>query len=64
MLGADQFIEFMFERDRNPSVFPQFKSTSFHVSFLSWVEKNFIAQLVKHCSAHAEFMGSNPAVKP
>ena len=64
MLGADQLIEFIFARDRNPikalnlffwaaicnclsckyncddhtslsSVIPQFKSTSFHVSFLS-----------------------------
>ena len=45
--------------------------TSFHVSFLSGVKMNsinwsapniwvFIAQLVQHCSANAEAMGSNP----
>ena len=53
------------------SVFPQFKPTSFHVLFLSRVKMNsinwsapniwvFIVQLVKHCSANAEVMGSNP----
>ena len=53
------------------SVFPQFKLTSFHVPFPSRVKMNsvnwsapnvwvFIAQLVEHCSANAEVMGSNP----
>ena len=52
------------------SVFPQFKLTSFHVPFPSRVKMNsvnwsapnvwvFIAQLVEHCSANAEVMGSN-----
>ena len=52
-------------------VFPQFISSSFYVSFLSRVMMNsinwpapniwvFIAQLVEHCSANAETMGSNP----
>ena len=52
-------------------VFPQFISSSFYVSFLSRVKINsinwpapniwvFIAQLVGHCSANTEAMGSNP----
>ena len=52
-------------------VFPQFISSSFYVSFLLRVEMNsknwpapniwvFIAQLVEHCSAYVEAMGSNP----
>ena len=53
------------------SVFPHFKSSSFHISFLSQVKINlinwsapnlwvFIAQLVEHCRANVEAMGSNP----
>ena len=53
------------------SVFPQFKSASFHISFLSrvkmksinWSTPNtwvIITQLVEHCSANVEAMGSNP----
>ena len=52
-------------------VSPQFISSLFYVSFLSRVKMNsinwpapniwvFIAQLVEHCSANAEAMGSNP----
>ena len=58
-------------RDHGP-VFPQFKSTSIHVSFLLRIEMNsincsttntwvFIAKLVEHYSANAETMaGWNP----
>ena len=54
------------------SVFPQFKLTSFCVSFLSGVKLNsinwcdptdmwvFIGQLVDHCSANAVGIGKNP----
>ena len=55
------------------SVFLQFKSNSFHVSFLSQVKMNSISwpasstwalihvgQLVEHCSTNAEAMGLNP----
>ena len=56
------------------SVFPQFKSISFYVSFLSLVKINlinwsptnilvFMAQLIEHCSAKAEAIGLNP-LKP
>ena len=52
------------------SVFLQFKSVSFHVSFLSRVKMNsinwsapniwiFIAQLVEHCSANEAILGSS-----
>ena len=57
------------------SVFPQFKPTSFHVSLLSRVKMNsinwsapnwwiFIAQLVEHCSANDDAIGSNPVEAP
>ena len=54
------------------SVFPQFKLTSFHVSFLARIKMKsinlsapkiwwvFIAPLVEHCSANAWAMGWNP----
>ena len=53
------------------SLFPKFKLTLFHVSFLWRVKINslnwsvvklwlFISQLVEYCSANAEAMGSNP----
>ena len=55
------------------SIFLQFESTSFYISFLSQVKVNsknwfphnihvwvFIAQLAEHRSANAEAMGSNP----
>ena len=52
-------------------VFPQFKSISFHILFLSRVKMNsinwpapdiwvFIAQLVEHLSAKAGAMSSSP----
>ena len=52
------------------SVFPQFKSSSFHVSFppqvkmnlINWSAPNIwvsIAQLVEHCRANVEAMGLN-----
>ena len=58
----------------NSSVFPFYGLAIFHVSFLSRIKMNsinwsapnilaFIAQLVEHCSAKAEVMGSNP-LKP
>ena len=53
------------------TLFPQLKLTSFHVSFPSRVKMNsvnrsapniwvFIAQLVEHCNANADAIGSNP----
>ena len=56
-------------------LFPQFTSSSFYVSFLlpvkinstNWPAPNvrvFIDQLVEHCSATAEAMGSNPVEVP
>ena len=50
-------------------VFPQFTSSSFHLSFLSqvnstnWPSPNiwvFTAQLVEHCSVNEEAIGLNP----
>ena len=45
-------------------LFPKLVSSSFYVSYLStnWPAPNvwfFMAQLVEHCSANAEAMGSN-----
>ena len=56
-------------------VFSQFTSSSFYVSFLSWVKINstnlpapnvwvFITQLVEHCSPNAEARGLNPVEVP
>ena len=50
ILGAGQFIEFILTRDAEAM-----GSNSCHGYI--WV---FIAQLVEHCSANAEAMGSNP----
>ena len=66
-----QFIEFIFIS----IVFPQFKSFSFYVSYLSLFKMNsvnwpapnvwvFIAQLVEHCRANAEATGKNPVKAP
>ena len=69
MLVADNKKLHCYDHISISPVFPQFKSTSFHVSFLSQVKMNslnwsaspkiwvFIAQLVEHCSTNAEAMG-------
>ena len=54
-------------------VFPQFTSSLFYIpvtgkmNSINWPAPNiwvFIAQLVEHCSANAEAMGSNPVETP